>query len=428
MEHAARHRNVQPGTYGYPFMKHDMKDQILDPLHLAELGIPKTPWKHGILNNASDDAREQISEQLKEFKHPLDTARKDNGRSRQAKWFTGERWVSFCAGTGGSPGGPIAIATIVMIIARDMEINGNTVASATPTEPTPTVPAAPRWGEGGGRGRGGRAGRGRGRAAMQAEMAGMARAEAVPVTGEPTGGEVLQARIAQIDHVPTEIEKNSDPVKLALIRETFGSRAQTLINALLAFDAYFAWYRQYKKSIQIDAPEWMAEERALENTRLAIDMQEIVERLTSSSNGHKSFLFHAAMYKCSRDILRVRDVQAYSLSPLELQNAETKRTANTGGARRLTLSKSGEARKPLRGSTQGPMQLVQTKGYSTTMALSTLRKLLATQLLRRGRRARRHAGHASDGAAVWSEGHGALDRGGGGDQAGAVARRGGRRV
>ena len=83
---------------------------------------------------------------------------------------------------------------------------------------------------------------------------------------------------ATADHVPTEIEKNSDTVKLALIRETFGSRAQTLINALLAFDAYFAWYRPYKKSIPIDAPEWMAEERALENTRLAIDMQEIFQK------------------------------------------------------------------------------------------------------------------------------------------------------
>ena len=38
----------------------------------------------------------------------------------------------------------------------------------------------------------------------------------------------------------------------------------------------------------------------------------------------------------------------------------------------------------MRGSSQGPEQLVKTKGYSTTMALSTLRKLLATQYLRRG--------------------------------------------
>ena len=42
----------------------DFSDIILDLLHMAQLGIPKTPWKHGILNNASDDARELISAKL----------------------------------------------------------------------------------------------------------------------------------------------------------------------------------------------------------------------------------------------------------------------------------------------------------------------------------------------------------------------------
>ena len=41
-------------------------------------------------------------------------------------------------------------------------------------------------------------------------------------------------------------------------------------------------------------------------------------------------------------------------------------------------------RRPIRGVSQGPEQLVRSKGYSTTMALSTLRKLLSTQYLRRG--------------------------------------------
>ena len=34
--------------------------------------------QHGILNNASDDAREKISDLLKEWKHPLDCRRKDD--------------------------------------------------------------------------------------------------------------------------------------------------------------------------------------------------------------------------------------------------------------------------------------------------------------------------------------------------------------
>ena len=61
-------------------LEHDLDDQILDPLHMAELGLPKTPWKFGILRNASDDAREEISEQLREWKHPLDTRRKDDNK------------------------------------------------------------------------------------------------------------------------------------------------------------------------------------------------------------------------------------------------------------------------------------------------------------------------------------------------------------
>ena len=104
---------------------------ILDLLHLAELGVPKTPWKHGILNNASDDARQKISsDKLAEWKYPLDCRRKDDNRSRADKWFTGEAWSSFCAGERGSPGGPQAIAELVMIIADDMQQRGVTMSSA----------------------------------------------------------------------------------------------------------------------------------------------------------------------------------------------------------------------------------------------------------------------------------------------------------
>ena len=90
MEHAHEHGNIQPGLYGEPLLRHDLDKQLLDPLHLAELGIPKTSWKHGVLNHASDDAREQISEQLKVWKHPLDCRRKEDNRCRADKWFTGE--------------------------------------------------------------------------------------------------------------------------------------------------------------------------------------------------------------------------------------------------------------------------------------------------------------------------------------------------
>ena len=69
MAHAKLHFNVQPGEYGAPFLPHDLQTrQLLDPLHLAELNMAKShAWKHGILNNSSDDARDLISEKLKEW-------------------------------------------------------------------------------------------------------------------------------------------------------------------------------------------------------------------------------------------------------------------------------------------------------------------------------------------------------------------------
>ena len=44
---------------------------------------------------------------------------------------------------------------------------------------------------------------------------------------------------------------------------------------------------------------------------------------------------HGAIFKITRDILKVGDIWAYCLSALELQNAETKRVATSGVSRRL---------------------------------------------------------------------------------------------
>ena len=91
MAHAHAHANIQPGEYGKPMFHHHLDQQILDALHYGALRIPKTPWKHGLLNNAADDARAQISDYLSSVKHPLDTRRKADNRVRAQKWFTGER-------------------------------------------------------------------------------------------------------------------------------------------------------------------------------------------------------------------------------------------------------------------------------------------------------------------------------------------------
>ena len=44
----------------------------------------------------------------------------------------------------------------------------------------------------------------------------------------------------------------------------------------------------------------------------------------------------------TRDILKVGDVWSTDLSPLELQNAETKRVAESGGSRRLEFTAAGQ--------------------------------------------------------------------------------------
>ena len=77
-------------------------------------------------------------------------------------------------------------------------------------------------------------------------------------------GQVLQAKVAEVRHVPSQMERNSDQECLRRIRARHGSRAQTLINALLAFDAYFAWWFPLKRSIPFMAPweqRWAARDR-----------------------------------------------------------------------------------------------------------------------------------------------------------------------
>ena len=154
MAHETRpraHHNVQPGKYGEPMLHHDFTQVILDALHMAELNLGKIAWKHAILNNASDDAREAMSAQLKAWRHPLDCRRKDDNRQKALKWFTGEKWHSFCAGTSGSPGGPVAIAMLTLIMAEDMQLNGVGTVAAAPVVAAPVVAAAPVAGRGRGR-------------------------------------------------------------------------------------------------------------------------------------------------------------------------------------------------------------------------------------------------------------------------------------
>jgi hypothetical protein len=391
MKHAWKgetpHLNVPPGLYGKPMLRHHLRRQILDALHLAWLGLPKTPWKYGVKNNSSDDARELISAQLKAWKHPLDMRTKDEGRVREAKWFTGEAWVSFCAGTCGSPGGPIAIATLVMIIANDLQLRGVDHGSAEP----PTIPATAAAAAGrGGRGSGVRArcgqatGRGRGRANYADRMTSRSPAppppvaEAISATYDPT---VLQAERAEVQRQPSAVEAAANQESLEIIRKLYGSRAQTLIDILLSFDAYFKWYYPFKRSVPYGSSTLVKEERALSNCRTAIDMQESFERIAAASNGHGSFLAHGAVFKVTRDILEVGDVWAHDLSALKLQNAESKRVFEAGATRHLTMTDTGTTH---RKDSDGEVTVYVTSGYGATAATTTLKKMLIQKTLRVG--------------------------------------------
>ena len=374
MAHALTHSNIQPAEYGRPLLHYDLDDFILDLLHLAELGVPKTPWKHGILNNASDDARQKISDKLAEWKHALDCRRKDDNRSRAAKWFTGEAWASFCAGQSGSPGGPTAIGELVMIIAEDMQRRGVTIGGGTAEEEAaavaaaaakaPPAPAKPKL---------------KGKAAAAGRNASSLATIKVAQSAVP-----IVAQLAQLTHVPTAIERAADPADLEIIRSVYGSRAQTIINTLLSFDAYFNWYYPLKdhKLGVLDSDKEKVLARALENCRTAIDLHQICERL--SIRNHKSFLFHGAIYKVTRDILKVGDTWAFGTSSLELANADTKRVADQAGARRTQFCEYTQTRVPLRPGFQGPMRLTETVKKGTTMAISVLNFLLARGELRRG--------------------------------------------
>ena len=67
--------------------------------------------------------------------------------------------------------------------------------------------------------------------------------------------------------------------------------------------------------------------------------------------------------QASRDIIRVADPWATDLSPLEMQNAETKLRASSSGARRLEIfSKSGQQLVPMRNGQFGPERMVSTAG------------------------------------------------------------------
>ena len=106
----------------------------------------------------------------------------------------------------------------------------------------------------------------------------------------------------------------------------------------------------------------------------------VFERVTIAN--HKSYLPHASIFKQTRDILTVGDIWAADLTPLEMQNAFTKRTATDCAPRRQSISTGGQTYARSGGAKAG--QVVPTIGYSTTLAKKTLATLVAQQKLQLG--------------------------------------------
>ena len=179
-------------------------------------------------------------------------------------------------------------------MAQDMQAQG---AQGQDLGPSPEQPSLGGRGHGDpGRGRA-RGGRGRGRAAFADRRGAEVEVEAAQANAP------LMAERAKHKHVPTAMELAADPDDIAMTRALYGSRAQTIINVLLSFNAHLNWYYPLKKSIPFLAPMDVREARAFENCCTAIDMFEMFERV--SIRNHKSFLPHGACYKVSQDILKV---------------------------------------------------------------------------------------------------------------------------
>ena len=139
--------------------------------------------------------------------------------------------ITFCAGERGSPGGPIAIAILVKIVADDLQLMGvnagmgtaekearDAAEAADPTDPAP--PAAKKAKP--------VAKKGRGRHAFAA-----AAQNAAQKAAEAQGDDA-----PELQRVPSAMERRAPQDQLKIIQDLYGSRAQTLIDMLLAFDAY----------------------------------------------------------------------------------------------------------------------------------------------------------------------------------------------
>lgn len=148
--------------------------------------------------------------------------------------------------------------------------------------PRPSAAETSSSGRKGGRG----GGRGRGRIAFAERVASRAAAAAPPPSDNREASAPSSATFQ-----PTDFELAADQESLDIIRKLYGSRAQTIINLLLSFDSYFAWYYPFKTSVPITASMQEREERALVRWTIAAALSTCRKCLSvcpSTSMAHSS--------------------------------------------------------------------------------------------------------------------------------------------
>ena len=357
----------------------------------------------------SDEGRDAISADLKFFKHPLDCRRKEKGQEKREKWFTGERFVSLCDGSRGSPGGPKAFARILLTLADELLAGASAAQQQQPpAAPRPVAQPTQQRGRGalasGFQGFGARPGAAPPvRTAAPAPTAELETEHSLRIAARAKTEEGRKARLrlhARVTSAPSrtvpQMEREANQEHLAVIRNHYGAISQIIINNILAIDAYLQIYwlwKNQKPAFRDTHPKKLV--FALANCKTSIQYGEMLERVTIS--GHKSWYPHLFIIKISLHILMYGDITALSITSLELLNALLKRAARSNSTCRIELSEDAAKQRAERADVDSDEEAeatervtVQPKAYSTTMSYQVATYVTAQQMLRKDETAIRH--------------------------------------
>ena len=229
-ERAKRHLNIRAGPEGLSVLRQATRRSHLCHHHVARLNLPKAPWKWGLLMNLSDDGREKVQGTLTEYGFFLDLWAKQNGRDGSKKFFSGEAWDGLCCGDKNSPGGPKAIAEFLLIMLEDLRTRGVTMGAMSGDEMDPAPIPAP--------------------APAQTIASRRSARIARPAMAAPAASSSVARGKYELSNTLSFVERHfnaAHPGATDLLKQRYGSRANTAIRAALAFDAYFSWCCAWKK-------------------------------------------------------------------------------------------------------------------------------------------------------------------------------------